>query len=160
MFNPETPPYGPGFLRSLETMAPSFAVTATSTLIYARVDIESAVAALGREGRSGLIVLPDAFTDVYREEILSLAAENRVPTVSGYRYFAVSGGLISYGVDSSDSYWRAASYVDRILNGVKPADLPVQQPVRFELVINLKTAKTLGLDLPLYLQQIADEVIE
>jgi putative ABC transport system substrate-binding protein len=160
MFNPETAPYGPGFLRSLETTAPSFAVKATGTLIHARAEIESAMAALGRDGRSGLIVLPDAFTDVYREEILTLAEQNRVPTVSGYRYFATAGGLISYGVDSSDSYWRAASYVDRILNGAKPADLPVQRPVKFELVINLKTAKALGLDVPLYLQQIADEVIE
>jgi putative ABC transport system substrate-binding protein len=160
MFNPETAPYGPGFLRSLETTAPSFAVKVTGALIRARDDVEGAMAALGRDGRSGLIVLPDAFTDVYREEIVTLDAQNRVPTVSGYRYFAIAGGLISYGIDSSDSYWRAASYVDRILNGAKPADLPVQQPVRFELVINLKTAKALGLDVPLYLQQIADEVIE
>jgi putative tryptophan/tyrosine transport system substrate-binding protein len=160
MFNPETAPYGPGFLRSFETTAPSFAVKAIGVLVHDRAEIKGAMTTLGRDERVGLIVLPYALTDVYREEIVALAAQNRVPTVYGYRYFATAGGLISYGADSGDMYRRAASYVDRILNGANPADLPVQQPVRFELVINLKTANALGLTVPLYLQQVADEVIE
>ena len=108
----------------------------------------------------GLIVLPDAFTDVRREQIIALAARHRVPTIYGYRYFTAAGGLISYGPNSADMFRRAAAYVDRILKGEKPADLPVQRPTASELAINLKTAKALGLTFPITLLGRADKVIE
>jgi putative ABC transport system substrate-binding protein len=160
MFNPETAPYGPGFLRSLETTAPSFAVKATGALIRNPADIEGTLTALGQGRADGLIVLPDAFTDVHRDEIVALAARHRVPAVYGYRYFAAAGGLMSYGVDSGDIYRRAASYVDRILRGAKAAELPVQAPTKFQLIINLQAAKTLGLTIPESFLLRADEVIE
>jgi putative ABC transport system substrate-binding protein len=115
---------------------------------------------LGSGADSGLIVLPGAFTDVHREQIIALAAHHRVPTIYSYRYFTTAGGLISYGVNSADIYRRAAAYVDRILKGEKPADLPVQRPTTFELAINLKTAKALGLNVPANLLALVDEVIE
>jgi ABC-type uncharacterized transport system substrate-binding protein len=108
----------------------------------------------------GIIVMSDPFTLVHRTVIVSLAARHRIPTVYPYRYFAADGGLLSYGVDTPDLFRRSASYVDRILNGTKPSDLPVQQPIKFELVLNLKTAKALGLDVPPALLARADEVIE
>jgi len=107
----------------------------------------------------GLIVMPDTFTDVYRAAIISLAARSGLPAVYPRRIFTELGGLLSYGIDQVDSYRRAATYVDRILKGEKPSELPVQAPVKFELVINLKTAKALGLDVPPLLQQRADEVM-
>jgi putative tryptophan/tyrosine transport system substrate-binding protein len=160
MFNPPTAPYGPGFLRSFETAAPSFGVKPIGALIHNPAEIEGTMSLLSSGGDGGLIVLPDAFTDVHREQIIALAARYRVPTIYSYRYFTAAGGLISYGFNSADMYQRAAVYVDRILKGEKPANLPVQQPTAFELAINLKTAKALGLDVPLHLQQLADEVIE
>jgi len=160
MFNPPTAPYGPGFLRSFETAAPSFGVKPIGALIHNPAEIEGTMSLLGSGADGGLIVLPDAFTDVHREQIIALAARYRVPTIYSYRYFTAAGGLISYGFNSADMYQRAAAYVDRILKGEKPANLPVQQPTAFELAINLKTAKALGLDVPLHLQQLADEVIE
>jgi putative ABC transport system substrate-binding protein len=104
--------------------------------------------------------MPDSFTDVHRAEITSLAARYSLPAVYPRRIFAELGGLLSYGVDQFDNYRRAASYVDRILKGERPSELPVQAPIKFELVINLKAAKALGLDVPVHLQQRADEVIE
>jgi len=105
-------------------------------------------------------VLPSPLTGVNREQIIALAAKHRMPAVYAFRFFAASGGLLSYGVDTGDLYRRAASYVDRILKGAKPAELPVQEPTKFDLVINLKTAKALGLDIPSALLTRADEVIE
>src|SRR5262249_6345960 len=160
MFNPPTAPYGPGFLRSFETAAPSFGVKPTGALIHNPAEIESTMSVLGSNADGGLIVLPDAFTDVHREQIIALAARYRVPTIYSYRYFTAAGGLISYGFNSADMYQRAAAYVDRILKGEKPANLPVQQPTASELAINLKTARGLGLAVPANLQQLADEVIE
>jgi putative tryptophan/tyrosine transport system substrate-binding protein len=160
MFNPTTAPYGPGFLDSFETAAKPFAVEPSGALLRDPAEIEGAMSALGQGEDGGLIVLPDAFTDVYRDQIIRLAARYRVPTVYGYRYFTEAGGLISYGVNSADIFRRAAIYVDRILKGEKLADLPVQRPITFELTINLKAAKALGLDVPVHLQQLADEVIE
>ena len=160
MFNPATSPYGPGFLDSFETAAKSFAVKPSSALLRDPAEIDGAMSALGQGEDGGLIVLPDAFTDVYRAQIIKLASRYRVPTIYGYRYFTEAGGLISYGAKSADTYRRAATYVDRILKGEKPADLPVQRPTTFELTINLKAAKALGLDVPVHLQQLADEVIE
>jgi putative tryptophan/tyrosine transport system substrate-binding protein len=122
--------------------------------------LEFVVAAQARVPNSGLIVMPDTFTDVHRAEIISLAARSGLPAVYPRRTFTELGGLLSYGIDQLDSYRRAATYVDRILKGEKPSELPVQAPVKFELVINLKTAKALGLDVPWILQQRADEVIE
>ena len=160
MFNPATDPYGPGFLRLLETAALSFGVKPIGALIHDPAEIEGTMSVLGSGADSGLIVLPGAFTDVHRKQIIALAAHHRVPTIYSYRYFTAAGGLISYGVNSADIYRRAAAYVDRILKGEKPADLPVQRPTAFDLAINLKTAKALGLDVPDKLLAIADEVIE
>jgi putative ABC transport system substrate-binding protein len=160
MFNPATSPYGAGFLDSFETAAKSFSVKASGALLHDPAEIDGAMSALGQGGDGGLIVLPDAFTDVYRDQIIKLAARYRVPTIYGYRYFAEAGGLISYGANSADTYRRAATYVDRILKGEKPADLPVQRPTTFELTINLKAASALGLNVPVHFQQLADEVIE
>jgi len=123
-------------------------------------DIEVAINAFTQEPNGGMIVIPDAYTVAHRQRIIALAAEYRVPAVYGFPYFAKDGRLVSYGSDPADQYRKAATYVDRILKGEKPADLPVQAPTKFELVINLKTAKALGLDVPLQLQQRADEVIE
>jgi putative ABC transport system substrate-binding protein len=123
-------------------------------------ELEAVVAAHAREPNGGLIVMPDAFLNAHRAEVTSLAARYRLPAVYSDRIFTDTGGLLSYGSDLIDNYRRAASYVDRILKGEKPGELPVQFPVKFELVINLKTAKALGLEVPLFLQQRADDVIE
>jgi len=161
MFNPVTASGGgSAFLRSFEAAATSFAVEAIPAVVHDEAEIEGAIAALGREPGSGLIVMPDATTTVHRSLIITLAASHRLPAVYPYRFFAMSGGLMSYGIDLSDLYRRAASYVDRILKGGEPADLPVQAPTKFELAINLKTARVLGLEVPLHLQQLADETIE
>ena len=160
MFNPSTAPYGLGFLRSFETAASSFAVKPIGAPIHDPDEIEGTMSMLGSGTGGGLIVLPDAFTDVHREQIIALAARHRVPTIYGYRYFTAAGGLISYGFNSADMYRRAAEYVDRILKGEKPANLPVQQPTTIELAINLKTANALGLAVPANLLALVDEVIE
>ena len=128
--------------------------------VHDRSELESVVAAQARGLNSGLIVMPDGFMNVHRAEVTSLAARYRLPAVYPYRFFVELGGLLSYGPDQTDNFRRAATYVDRILRGEKPADLPVQAPVKFELVVNIKTAKALGLDVPFLLQQRADEVIE
>jgi putative tryptophan/tyrosine transport system substrate-binding protein len=123
-------------------------------------EVESAITAVGREAGGSLIVMPDAFTTVHRQLIILLAARYALPAIYPYRYQAVDGGLLSYGVDTVDLLRRAAPYVDRILKGEKPGDLPVQAPIKFELVINLRAAKVLGLDVPPTLLARADEVIE
>jgi putative ABC transport system substrate-binding protein len=126
--------------------------------VHNDAEIESAITTL--VPGTGLIVMPDIFILAHREQILALADRHRLPAAYAYRLFAASGGLLSYGTDLTDLFRRAPRYVDRILTGTKPAELPVQQPTKFELVINLKTAKTLGLNVPLSLQAGADEVIE
>ena len=123
-------------------------------------EVERAVAAFAREPNGGLIVVVSSWATVHRELIIALATKHRLPAIYPYRYFVAGGGLVSYGTDLVDQYRRGAGYVDRILKGEKPADLPVQAPTKYELVINLKTAKALGLDVPWSLQQRADEVIE
>jgi len=123
-------------------------------------EIERSVKTFGRAPNGGLIVTSGAYAILHRDLIVTLAAQHRLPAVYSLRYFVIGGGLISYGTDSIDPFRRAAGYVDRILRGEKPADLPVQQPVKFELVINMKTAKVLGLTVPLTLQVVADEIIE
>jgi putative ABC transport system substrate-binding protein len=160
MFNLATAPYGPGFLHLFESAAKSFGIEPVGAQIHDPAEIEGVISALGQSADGGLIVLPDAFTDVYRDKIITLATRYRVPTIYGYRNFAAAGGLMSYGVKSTDIYRRAATYVDRILKGEKAAELPVQRPTSFELTINLKTAKTLGLTVPQNLLVAADEVIE
>ena len=123
-------------------------------------ELDSVIAAQAREPDSGLVVMPDSFLVAHRVETISLAARYRLPAVYPYRLFAEVGGLLSYGVDQIDNFRRAATYVDRILRGEKPSELPVQAPVKFELVINLKAAKALGLEVPAQLLGRADEVIE
>jgi putative ABC transport system substrate-binding protein len=160
MFNPDTAPFAGMFWQPVEHAAPSFDVKPIQAPVRDVGEIERAIEALARDGNGGLIVLSDTSTTNHRDLIIALAARHRLPTVYPFRFFAANGGLMSYGSDTADVYRRAASYVDRILKGEKPGDLPVQAPVKFELVINLKTAKALGLDVPLHLQQRADEVIE
>ncbi len=133
---------------------------AIATPVHDTSELESVVAAQAREPNGGLIVMPDGFLIAHRAEITSLAARYRLPAVYPFRFYTELGGLLSYGVDMTDNFRRAATYVDKILKGAKPSELPVQAPVKFELVINLKVAKALGLDVPLHLQQRADEVIE
>jgi putative ABC transport system substrate-binding protein len=128
--------------------------------VHNPAEIEVTMTSLSLEPASGLIVMPDIFITSHRQEIIALAAQFRLPAVYAYRLFPVSGGLMSYGTELVDVFRRAASYVDRILKGEKPADLPVQMPAKYELVINLKTAKAFGLDIPMAIQQRADEVIE
>ena len=122
--------------------------------------MDAEVAALGRESNSGLICMTDSFMTVHRKAVIELTARHRVPTISFVNVVAREGGLISYGVDISDLFLRSAAYVDRILRGAKPAELPVQNPVKFELTVNLKTAKALGLIVPPTLLVRADELIE
>ena len=159
-FNPTTAPYAEYYLTHFKAAAASFAMEAIAAPVRNTSELESAIAAQARAPNGGLVVLTDSFMTVHRVEIISLAARHRLPAVYPYRFFAEDGGLLSYGSDRLDNFRRAASYADRILKGAKPGELPVQSPVKFELVINLKTAKALGLDVPLLLQQRADEVIE
>jgi putative ABC transport system substrate-binding protein len=160
LFNPATAPYAEYWLSPFKAAAASFAVVAIEARVRDRSELESVFAAQAREPNGGLIVMSDSFTLAHSVEITSLAARYRLPVVYPYRLFAGVGGLLSYGVDLTDCFRRAATYADRILKGAKPSELPVQAPVKFKLVINLKTAKALGLDVPLQLQQRADEVIE
>jgi putative tryptophan/tyrosine transport system substrate-binding protein len=131
-----------------------------ATPVHDTAEIERGIAALGRDPGGGLLMLSDGFTLAHRELITRLADQYRVPTVYPFREFAKSGGLLSYGVDMASQFGQAAPYVDRILKGAKPGDLPVQAPTKFELIVNLKTAKTLGLEVPPALLSLADEVIE
>ena len=160
LFNPVTAPYAEYFLNPLKAAALSFGVEAVAAPVRDTSELESMIAAQAREPNSGLIVTPDSFTHVHRAEITSLAARYGLPAVYPFRQFSEVGGLLSYGNDEHDNFRRAAAYVDRILQGARPSELPAQAPVKFELVINLKTAKALGLDVPLQLQERADELIE
>jgi putative ABC transport system substrate-binding protein len=160
LFNPTVAPYAESFLNHFKAAASSFAVEPITAPVRDSSSLESAIAAQALAPNGGLIVIPDTFTDVHRAEIISLAARSGLPAVYPRRPFTELGGLLSYGVDQFDTYRRAATYVDRILKGEKPSGLPVQTPVKFELVINLKTAKELGLNIPVALQQRADELIE
>jgi putative ABC transport system substrate-binding protein len=160
MFNPPTATFIEAYRNSFKAAAASLGVEAILSPVHDMSEIESVIATQAREPNSGLVVIPDAFAISHRAEITLLADHYRVPAVYWSRSFAELGGLISYGPVLVDEYRRAASYADRILKGEKPSELPVQAPVKFELVINLKTAKALGLDVPVQLQQLADEVIE
>jgi len=160
LFNPSVAPYAESFLNHFKAAASSFAVEPIAAPVRDISSLESAIVAQALAPNGGLIVIPDTFTDVHRTEIITLAARSGLPAVYPRRPFTELGGLLSYGVDQFDTYRRAATYVDRILKGEKPSGLPVQTPVKFELVINLKTAKALGLNIPVALQQRADELIE
>jgi putative ABC transport system substrate-binding protein len=158
MFNPDTAVSS--FMPSLETAARSLKVEAIIAPVHDDVEIETAIIALGREPGGGLVFMPDVFMVVHRAPIISAAARNNVPAVYPASEFARDGGLLSYSVDVVDLFRRAATYVDRILRGEKPGDLPVQFPTRFEMVVNRKTATALGLAVPPSILLRADEVIE
>jgi putative ABC transport system substrate-binding protein len=155
MFNPDTAPVST-YMPSVETAARSLKLAPITAPVHNDVEMESAIIALGREPRGGLVVMPDVFTFVHRAPIIAAAARNNVPAVYSLSEAARDGGLLSYGVDRVDIYRRAATYVDRILRGEKPGDLPVQLPTKFEMVVNRKSATALGLAIP----PRADEVIE
>jgi putative ABC transport system substrate-binding protein len=159
MFNPDTAPVS-AHMPSLETAARSLKVAPITTPVHSDGEIETAIIALGRQPGGGLVLIPDAFTGAHRVPIISAAARNNVPVVYAVSDFARDGGLLSYGPDQVDNLRRAASYVDRILRADKPGDLPVQFPTKFEMVVNLKTAKALGLAVPPSILLRADEVIE
>ena len=159
MFNPDTAPASV-HVPSFETAARSLKVVPIIAPIHSDAEIETAIIALGREPGGGIVVMPDIFTVLHRASIISAAARNNVPAVYSLSEFVRDGGLLSYGPDLVDTWRRAASYVDRILRGAKPGDLPVQFPTKFELVINLKTARALGLTIPETLLATADEVIQ
>ena len=151
---------GPGQLGAIQTAAPSFGVEVIPINVRGPDGIERAVTAFAQSSNGGLIVTGSPLAQLHRGLIISLAARHKLPAVYFERFFVADGGLMSYGPDFVDQYGRAAGYVDRILKGEKPADMPVQAPTKYQLVINLKTAKALGLDIPVHLQQTADEVIE
>jgi putative ABC transport system substrate-binding protein len=159
IFNPRTSPYK-SYLRSFDESAPKLHVEAIETPVLDAAEIEHAITALGRESDSALFVVPDVFVQVHRELIIKLAAQHRIPAVYPYRFFVTSGGLMSYGIDTVIVFRQAASYVDRILKGTLPADLPVQAPTTFRLVVNLRAAKAIGLTIPESFLLRADEVIE
>jgi putative ABC transport system substrate-binding protein len=159
LFNPQTATQSI-YLPVLETAAPGSGVTIIRATVHDSDSIENAVASLGRHSHAGLVIIPDVFTFGHRKLIYALAARFRVPAIYPFRYHAADGGLISYGSDITDQFRQAASYVDRNLHGARPADLPVQAPTKFELVINLKSAKALDIEVPPTLLARADEVIE
>jgi putative tryptophan/tyrosine transport system substrate-binding protein len=148
------------FARTAENLAPSFHLQYTAAPVSNATDVREAIDAFARESNSGLVVMGGTVTSASRDLIVRLAAQHRMPAVYAFRYYVTGGGLLSYGVDGLDLFRRTATYVDRILRGAKPAELPVQQPTKFELVINLKAAKSLGLNVPPTLLSTADEVIE
>jgi putative tryptophan/tyrosine transport system substrate-binding protein len=160
IFNPQTAPYYPIYLRELGAVPATLAAELAAAPVRDEAEVEAAISALAREPAGGLIAAADPFTVAHRALIMRLAQHHRLPAVYSLRQLVAEGGLMSYGPDSVDISRRSASYVDRILKGEKPADLPVQQPTKFELAINLKTAKALGLDVPPMLLARADEVIE
>jgi putative ABC transport system substrate-binding protein len=159
MFNPDTAPVST-FMPSFETAARSLKVEPVIAPVHSDVEIETAITALGHETGGGLVVMPDVFTIAHRASIILAAARNNVPAVYVLSDFVRDGGLLSYGANQVDNWRRAASYVDRILRGEKPSDLPVQFPTKFEMIVNRKTAKALGLAIPPSILLRADEVIE
>jgi ABC-type uncharacterized transport system substrate-binding protein len=159
ILNPDQIPQA-GMMRAIEANAPAFKVQVTAAPARDTAEIERAIDQFAREPEGGLIVLPNPVTEGNRKLIIAMAARHRLPAAYFFRHFVADGGLISYGIDQADQFRQAASYVDRILRGEQPADLPIQQPTKYQLVINLKTAKALGLEVPPTLLARADEVIE
>jgi putative ABC transport system substrate-binding protein len=160
LFHPELGPFYKNWLNSVEAAAATLGVEITAAPVRAATDVERAIGAMAASPNGGMVVEPDVYTHANRRLIIELAARYRLPAIYGYRDEASEGGLVAYGPDMRDLYRRSASYVERILKGDKPADLPVQEPLKYELVINLKTANTLGLTVPPTLLATADEVIE
>ena len=160
LFNPQTAPFADLFVRPMQAASSSFDIMLKLMGSRSFAEIETMVDAFAREPNGSLMVLPDLSAFNYRDAVIGLAARHRLPAVYPYRVFVASGGLLSYGTDPPDIYRRASSYVDRVLKGERPADLPVQAPTKYEFVINLKTAAALGLDVPPTLLALADEVIE
>ena len=161
LFNPQTAPYVTRYYQGpLEASARALGIEPWAASVSSAADIESAIATFGREPGGGFIMMPDSFNIVHRDRITALAAQYRLPAISPYRFAVREGSLMSYGVEQVELFRLAASYVDRLLKGAKPAELPVQSPTKFELVINTKTAKALGIEVPITLLARADEVIE
>jgi putative ABC transport system substrate-binding protein len=160
MFNPDSAPFYPVFLRDFGAAPASLAVELSVSPVHNEAEIEAAITAFAREPRGGLIPAPEAFTNTRRHLIMALAKRHRLPAIYGFRQFVTEGALMSYGPDAADIVRRSASYVDRILKGERPTALPVQAPVKYDLVLNLKTANALGLTVPPTLLARADEVIE
>jgi putative tryptophan/tyrosine transport system substrate-binding protein len=160
MFNPETAPYYGLYLQSIDAGTSLLGIESIPIQVHSQADIENVIRKVGGEPDSGLFVLPDSHNIVHRKRIIELTAQYRLPAVYYFRYFATDGGLISYGPDEMDLFRRTAGYVDQILKGARPSDLPVQQPAKFELVINLTTAKALGLTIPPGILSIADDLVE
>ena len=160
LFNPATTPYADIYLNPFKAAAASLGLEAIVATVHDTAELDTVVAAQAREPNSGLIVMPDGFLNVHRAEVILLAARYGLPAVYPWRFFAEQGGLLSYGSEMRDLFRLAAGYVDRILKGEKPADLPVQAPTEYELIINLKTAKALGLTVPPTLLDRANKVIE
>jgi putative ABC transport system substrate-binding protein len=161
MYNPNSVPAGGKFFsRPFVESATKLKVRPVTAEVHDKSEIENVITKLGGESGSGLVLVPDNFMSVHRDLIISLTAQFRIPAIYPYRYFAEAGGLVSYGVHAVDQFRRAAEYVSRILRGTKPADLPVQAPTKFELVINLRTAKALGIVIPRILLAGAEQVIE
>jgi putative tryptophan/tyrosine transport system substrate-binding protein len=160
IFNPEAAPFAEKFVNSIERVAPSFEVDLIVSPTRDAAEIDRALAAVSGEPKGGVIVNPDAFSTANHGLIISLAARYHLPAIYPFRFYAVDGGLMSYGHDFNEPWQRVPSYVDKILKGASPGDLPIQQPTKFELIINLKTAKALGLAIPPQLLDRADELIE
>jgi putative ABC transport system substrate-binding protein len=158
LFNPNTAPLF--YAKAVETAAPVLSLKPFAAAVHNADEMEGVIEQFARASDGALLVLPDLFTATNRQSIVALAARHRLPAVYPFRYFVAGGGLMSYGIELLETYRQAASYVDRILRGEKPADLPVQQPTKYETVINLKTARALGLEIPATLLARADEVIE
>src|SRR5262249_23244456 len=148
------------FLGPFNAAVASLAVKGMIAKVRDAGELETAITAQAREPNGSLVVMPDTFMTLHRAKITALANQHMLPALYPFRFYSTSGGLLSYGNDSNDSFRRAAAYADRILKGAKASELPVQAPVKFELVINVRTARALGLDVPMHLQQRADEVIE
>jgi putative ABC transport system substrate-binding protein len=160
LFNPATTPFANIYLNPFKAAAASLGLEAIVATVHDRAEFDAVIAVQAREPNGGLIVMPDGFMNVHRAEIILLAARYRLPAVYPWRFFAEQGGLLSYGSEQGGLFRQATTYVDRILKGEKPADLPVQAPTEYKLVLNLKTAKALGLSVPLTLLDRADKVIE
>jgi putative tryptophan/tyrosine transport system substrate-binding protein len=160
LFNPATAQQAGLMLRAIEDTAPSFAVAVRPAPVQDDSEIEAMMAGLARDERGGVLVLAEIFTWMHCDAIIAAAARHRLPAIYYDRSFVAAGGLMSYGLDPADQFRRAASYVDRILKGSSPGDLPVQNPIKFELTINLRTAKALGLTIAPMLLGTADEMIE
>jgi len=160
LFNPTTSVPIKFYMSSIEAAASSFAIQASTAPVHAKDEIEGVIAALAGNPGAGLIVMPDLFNTINRDLIIAAAARYRAPAIYFFRSFADSGGLASYGPDFAEQYPQAAEYIDRILKGEKPGNLPIQMPIKVPLIINLKTTKALGLDVPVHLLQLADEMIE